>query len=84
MRTLVEVSLDCYECGGYVMTREYAGETPNGNSIGGRWVLRLAGEFYDVDAYRTDLAERNNFALEHLPQNAVQAAYGGIVQTPQG
>jgi hypothetical protein len=49
------------------MAREEEGKTPNGNPIGGRWVLRLGGAFVDVDTYRTDLAERNHFELVSLP-----------------
>lgn len=44
------------------MQREY-GLTPNGNSLGGQWVLRKEGEFVDFDRYRNDLAERNNITI---------------------
>lgn len=38
--------------------REY-GETPNGNPIAGRWVVRDSdGKFIDVDKYRNDLQSR--------------------------
>lgn len=48
---------------GRSMSREY-GETPNGNPLGGRWVLRSpTEEFLDFDQYRHDLAERNNLCL---------------------
>lgn len=41
------------------MKREY-GETPNGNNLSGRWVLRDAkGIMLDFDQYRNDLAERH-------------------------
>lgn len=45
-----------------VIAREY-GETPNGNPLNGRWVLRRNGEFVDFDKYRNDLAEHNNLEL---------------------
>lgn len=45
--------------GQYRMQREF-GLTPNGNSIGGRWVLRgPAGEWIDCDQSRHDLLERH-------------------------
>ena len=47
----------------WTMTREY-GETPNGNPINGRWVLRdHRGWWVDFDKYSNDLAERNNLKL---------------------
>lgn len=47
--------------GDYRMQREY-GLTPNGNSIGGRWVLRgPENEWIDVDQYRHDLMARHDF-----------------------
>lgn len=50
---------------GRSMGREH-GETPNGNPLGGRWVLRsAAGEFLDFDQYRHDLASRNGLRFEH-------------------
>lgn len=46
---------------GYRMQREY-GETPNGNLIAGRWVLRGPEcQWIDVDQYRHDLLARNGF-----------------------
>ena len=48
---------------GFRMAREQ-GLTPNGNPIGGRWVLRgPQGEWIDVDQYRHDLAPRHGFDL---------------------
>ncbi|WP_186214801.1 hypothetical protein [Burkholderia gladioli] len=60
---LRQTSEDNYvsECG-FTMQREY-GRTPNGNLLGGRWVLRKEGEFVDFDQYRNDLAERNNMTI---------------------
>jgi hypothetical protein len=47
--------------GDYRMQREY-GLTPNGNSIGGRWVLRgPEAEWIDCNQYRHDLMERHGF-----------------------
>lgn len=47
------------------MEREY-GETPNGNPLGGRWVLRSAdGEFLDFNQYRHDLAEHNGLRFDY-------------------
>lgn len=40
------------------------GTTPNGNPMGGRWVLRDAvGALVDFDQYRNDLAERYHLGL---------------------
>lgn len=57
----IQINDDRYEIdGGRVLQRE-RGDTPNGNPIGGRWVLREAdGTFIDVDQYRNDLFERHN------------------------
>ncbi|HET6890503.1 MAG TPA: hypothetical protein VFH31_05325 [Pyrinomonadaceae bacterium] len=47
--------------GDYRMQREY-GFTPNGNSLGGKWVLRgPEGEWIDFDQYRHDLMARHWF-----------------------
>ena len=46
---------------GFGMQREY-GETPNGNRIGGRWVLRGPGcVWLDIDYNRHDLMSRHGF-----------------------
>ena len=48
---------------GAKLEREY-GRTPNGNLVGGRWVLRNpSGQWVDFDTYRNDLAERHNIDL---------------------
>lgn len=48
----------------WTLCREF-GRTPNGNEIGGHWVLRNEkGEWIDFDKYRHDLAERNNIELK--------------------
>lgn len=50
---------------GRCMARE-TGLTPNGNPLGGSWVLRsAAGEFIDFDQYRHDLAERNGLRFNY-------------------
>ena len=61
---LNEVMEDEYRSGiGHVMRREQ-GTTPNGNPIGGRWVLRAPdGAWIDVDQYRHDLAPRHGFRI---------------------
>ena len=47
--------------GYYRMQREY-GITPNGNNIGGRWVLRgPESKWIDCDQYRYDLLARHGF-----------------------
>lgn len=49
---------------GSTLQREY-GKTPNGNDIGGRWVLRSPeGTMIDFDQYRYDIAERHGLKLE--------------------
>jgi len=51
---------------GYVMEREH-GRTPNGNQMGGRWVLRNPqGEMIGFDQYRHDLAEIHNLELQPM------------------
>ena len=52
---------------GRQLMREYNTKTPNGNPIGGRWVLRdVNGIFIDFDQYSHDLMERNDlrFAID--------------------
>jgi len=44
------------------INREY-GNTPNGNQIDGRWVLRVNGVFIDVDRHRHDLMERHSLRI---------------------
>lgn len=47
---------------GTQMLRESNTQTPNGNPIAGRWVLRdLTGTMLDFDRYRHDLLERNGY-----------------------
>lgn len=50
--------------GKYELRREY-GETPNGNPIGGRWVLRESetGEWVDMSTHRHDLASQYDLRL---------------------
>jgi hypothetical protein len=61
-KQLVQTTEERYESAdGFVMQRE-EGETPNGNKIFGRWVLRDPnGNWVDFDQYRHDLAERYGF-----------------------
>jgi len=50
--------------GGLAIQREELGTTPQGNPIGGRWVLRSGdGDWIDCDQYRADLAERHGLSL---------------------
>jgi hypothetical protein len=47
----------------YTLKREY-GDTPWGNKLNGRWVLReLNGEWVDCDRFRYDLAEKHSVKL---------------------
>lgn len=63
---LQQVNDDLYHAhDGRRMEREY-GETPNGNPLGGRWVLRtIEGTFIDFGQYRHDLAERNGLRFDY-------------------
>ena len=55
---------------GFAMRRE-RGLTPNGNPVGGRWVLRNQnGEYVDVDQYRYDLVARHGFCIAYSEQEA--------------
>ena len=65
-RIMVETETDRkYFSEDFWMLRREFGRTPNGNEIGGRWVLRdEKGEWVDFDKYRHDLAERNNIELK--------------------
>ncbi len=66
---------------GWLMRREY-GETPNGNLVAGRWVLRNErGEWVDFDQYRSDLAERNGLEFAFSP-NAAPHLRGGAPAEP--
>lgn len=54
-----------YAADGRIMGREY-GAAPNGNPLGGRWVLRsVKGDFIDFDQHRHDLAERNGLCFHY-------------------
>lgn len=59
-----KLSEDKYESENrYTMQREY-GETPNGNEVNGRWVLRNdQKKFIDYNQYRQDLAEKYGFII---------------------
>ena len=62
---------------GWVMAREN-GLTPNGNQLGGRWVLRDPhGEYVDHDQYRHDLAERHNIHLSGRDTGTAKPAVVG-------
>ncbi len=54
---------DVYSNGRFKMQRE-TGETPNGNEMNNKWVLRDNDKLIDFDAYRHDIAERNNIVLK--------------------
>ena len=75
VRTLHHFGHDKYATeDGWMMRREH-GETPNGNPIAGRWVLRdQRGEWVDFDQYRSDLAERNGMAFAFSPNMVVSGA----------
>lgn len=58
-------SVDSYESEDkHITLAREEGETPNGNPIGGRWVLRVDGEFIDFDQFRYDIGQRHNLILE--------------------
>lgn len=48
--------------GHVIMAREY-GQTPNGNPMAGRWVLRKNGVLLDFDVFSNDLAERHHLNI---------------------
>ena len=61
-----KISDDLYrsDCG-HVMQREY-GETPGGNPLNGRWVLRAPdGAWIDFNESRFDLAEHHGFSIQN-------------------
>jgi hypothetical protein len=61
---LTQESRDSYRAAdGRTMQREY-GETPEGNPLGGRWVLRdVQGGWIDFDQYRHDMMERHGLTF---------------------
>lgn len=61
--------------GDVTLEREY-GRTPNGNQLGGAWVLRRGGQWVDFDIHRYDVAERHDLNLENdeCPAQACMAA----------
>lgn len=81
VRTLHPFGQDKYATeDGWLMRREH-GETPNGNPIAGRWVLRNErGELVDFDKYRSDLAERNGLAIAVSPNTALKGANGATAE----
>jgi hypothetical protein len=57
---MVEIQPDVYRAANGFTARREGGQTPNGNPVGQRWVLRdAAGAWVDFDQYRHDLFERN-------------------------
>jgi len=57
---MVEVEPEVYQSDSGLTARREQGLTPNGNPVGGRWVLRdERGTWIDVDQYRHDLWARN-------------------------
>ena len=49
---------------GLSMQREESGLTPQGNPVGGRWVLRSGdGDWIDHDQDRADLAQRHGLTV---------------------
>lgn len=68
MRVMKQIESNQSYCSddGWSLNREQ-GETPNGEPIDGRWVLRNPlGEFLDVDQYRHDMAARHKLKLGHI------------------
>jgi len=66
MRKLIKVADQKYVSEDFWMMRREWGDTPNGNPLGGRWVLRdEKGNWIDFDQYSNDLAERNDCVLVH-------------------
>lgn len=54
---------------GFTMKREWETKTPNGNRMGGRWVLRdINGSLLEFDLYANDIACRYNLDLYNLVQ----------------
>jgi len=50
----------------YTMKREY-GETPNGNDMAGRWVLRDEdNEIVDFNKYRNDIIDAYNLTIKEV------------------
>ena len=61
-KVMVQVGEDHYHAGSGFSARREQGLTPNGNPIGGRWVLRdPQGKWVDVNQYRSDLFEGHGF-----------------------
>ena len=64
-RTLIKYSHEKYASADYWNLRREYGETPNGNPIDGKWVLRNdKGEWIDFGTYRNDIADRNDLILD--------------------
>lgn len=61
-RKMIETEVNkAYTSEDYWSMRREWGQTPNGNDLEGRWVLRdEKGLWIDFDANRNDLAERND------------------------
>lgn len=51
-----------------VLQRETDTLTPNGNKMGGRWVLRIDHKMVDFDQYRNDIADRYRLELHQHPE----------------
>jgi len=63
---MYEVEPDVYQATNGFSARREDGMTPNGNPIGGRWVLRDAsGTCVDFHQYRHDLFEHNGLRTSY-------------------
>lgn len=63
MKCLAKDELYTSTCG-LVLQRERTTKTPNGNPMGGRWVLRARnGDMLTFNQYRNDIAEAYNLDL---------------------
>lgn len=63
---MIEVEHEVFISASGFTARREQGQTPNGNPIGGRFVLRTAaGAWIDFDQYRHDLFERNGLRASY-------------------
>ncbi len=63
---MVKTNPELYQSPNGFSARIEFGKTPNGNPVGGRWVLRdVNGAWVDFDQYRHDLFERNGLRTDY-------------------
>lgn len=66
VNVMVKTNSELYQSANGFTARIEFGNTPNGNPVSGRWVLRdVNGTWVDFDQYRHNLFERNGLRTDY-------------------